>query len=245
MPEEPPLPPVPVIYEDESLIVLEKPAGLAVHPTARYHRCTLTAFLRTLGQKADPAHRLDRETSGLLVCGKGSAVTAVLKRAFATRQVEKRYLAIVEGWPGETTFEISLPLQLGRGEVRVRMEVGNGKPALTEATVKQRLLSPPGDRFALLELVPRTGRQHQLRAHLAAVGHPIVGDKIYGFDERCFVRFTEGAQTVEDQQHLRLPRQALHACSLSLNHPRSTQPCTWTSPLPVDLAGFLEGLSLV
>jgi 23S rRNA pseudouridine1911/1915/1917 synthase len=245
MPAEPPLPQIEVVYEDETLLVLEKPTGLAVHPTARYHRCTLTGFLRTRAQKADPAHRLDRETSGLLVCGKGSTATAALKAAFAAQQVEKRYSAVVEGWPAEQAFEIALPLQLGSGEVRVRMEVGKGKPSRTEACVKRRLLSSAGERFAVLELRPRTGRQHQIRAHLAAVGHPIVGDKIYGFDERCFVRFTEGALTLGDQLRLRLPRHALHACFLSLRHPVSGQSQQWESALPADLAAFLGGLTEV
>ncbi len=245
LPPEPPLPPIPVIYEDEALLVLEKPAGLAVHPTARYHRCTLTSFLRTRGPKADPAHRLDRETSGLLICGKGAAATAALKAAFASQSVEKRYLAIVEGWPENSAFEIALPLQLGEGPVRIRMEVGKGKPARTEASVKQRLLSRDAEHFALLELRPRSGRQHQIRAHLSAVGHPIVGDKIYGFDERCFVRYTEGALTAEDQLRLRLPRHALHACFLSVRHPVSGEQGSWESGLPNDLAGFLGGLTKV
>jgi 23S rRNA pseudouridine1911/1915/1917 synthase len=243
VPPEPPLPAVPIVYEDDALLVLEKPAGLAVHPTARYHRCTLTAFLRTRPTKADPAHRLDRETSGLLVCGKGSVATAALKAAFAAQQVDKRYLALVEGWPASESFEIDLPLQLGTGHVRVRMEVGKGKSARTEAIVKQRLLSPASEKLALLELHPRSGRQHQIRAHLAAVGHPIVGDKIYGFDERCFVRFTEGALTPEDHLRLRLPRHALHACFLSLRHPVSAEPSRWESPLPADLAEFLTSLN--
>ncbi len=244
-PSEPAAPELVVVAEDEALLVLEKPAGLAVHPTARYHRCTVTARLRTLPYRADPAHRLDRETSGLLLCGKGSSVTAALKRAFAAGVVEKRYLAIVEGWPDRDSFDIDLPLELGTGEVRVKMAVGRGKPARTEVLGCRRFLSPDGARFALVEARPRTGRQHQLRAHLSAAGHPIVGDKLYGFDERCFLRFTEGRLTTRDLECLRLPRHALHAHALSLAHPATGQTVAWTSQLPEDMAVFLSGLESV
>jgi len=241
-PEEPDAPSLEIVAEDPSLLVLEKPAGLAVHPTARYHRCTVTAQLRKLPYRADPAHRLDRETSGLLLCGKGAAVTGALKQAFAAGLVEKRYLAIVEGWPDHDAFEIDLPLMPSTGSVRIKMAIGPGKPARTEVLSCRRYLSREGARFALLTARPRTGRQHQIRAHLSAVGYPVVGDKLYGFDERCFLRFCDGEATEDDRLRLRLPRHALHAHALALAHPATGDRIGWESPLPQDLAGFLAEL---
>ncbi|MHB8419257.1 MAG: RluA family pseudouridine synthase [Myxococcales bacterium] len=243
-PEEPEAPALAIAAEDDAVLVVDKPAGLAVHPTARYYRCTLTALLRALPYRADPAHRLDRETSGLLVCGKTPQVTTALKRSFADGLVEKRYLAIVEGWPKHDEFAVDLPLELGNGEIHLKMATGRGKPARTEVIACRRYASAAGERFALLELRPRTGRQHQIRAHLSAVGHPVVGDKIYGFDERCFLRFTEGRLTDDDERRLRLPRHALHAQRLSLPHPCSGRSVAWESPLPADLAGFVASLRI-
>ncbi len=241
-PDEPPLPEVRVVAEDGDLLVVDKPAGLAVHPTARHHRCTLTAWLRRRTDgRWDPAHRLDRETSGLLACGRGEAAAA-LKAQFAAGRVEKSYLALLEGAPREDRFEVRLPLGLGAGAVRVKMAVGIGKPALTEILVRERLRSEAGEPFALVEARPRTGRQHQIRAHLAAAGCPVVGDKLYGPDERCFIRFTEGRLTAEDERRLRLPRQALHAFRLSLTHPADGRVRSWEAPLPADIATFLGSL---
>jgi 23S rRNA pseudouridine1911/1915/1917 synthase len=244
-PDEPSAPSPSILAEDDDVLVLDKPAGLAVHPTARYHKATVTAWLRELPYRADPAHRLDRETSGILLCGKRPAVTSALKRAFAEGQVEKRYLAIVEGWPQRDAFAIDLPLELGAGPVRVKMAVGLGKPALTEVVSVVRYAAQDGQRFALVEARPRTGRQHQIRAHLAAAGFPLVGDKIYGFDEMCFVRFADGGMSDEDQRRLRLPRHALHAYILSLPHPTAARTASFQSPLPPDLAAFLGTLRKV
>jgi 23S rRNA pseudouridine1911/1915/1917 synthase len=241
---EPPLPEIPVLAQDDHLVVLDKPAGVPVHPAGKYRDYTVTGFLGgRYPARPDPAHRLDRETSGLLVCGKGPTATASLKRAFARGEVEKRYLAIVEGWPLQRRFTVDLPLELGRGPVRLRMQVGQGKPARTDFRVLGLYATPRDDRFALVAALPRTGRQHQIRAHLQAAGFPVVGDKLYGFDERIFLRFIEGALSSEDQRLLRLPRHALHARRLTLTHPADGTRRSWRSPLPVDLRGFLRGLT--
>jgi 23S rRNA pseudouridine1911/1915/1917 synthase len=237
---------IPIIFEDDALLVLDKPAGLPIHPTGRYHHFTLTSYLRREGgPKADPAHRLDRETSGLVVCGKGLAATAALKASFARGRIQKTYLALVEGWPKGERFTIDLPLQLEGGAIRLRMATGQGKPAVTAVECRARLEGPGGEPFALLALQPHTGRQHQIRAHLAAAGLPIVGDKLYGADPQCFLRFTEGRLTQEDQRRLRLPRQALHAAALILPHPISGASLALASPLPADLRGFVDGLRWV
>jgi 23S rRNA pseudouridine1911/1915/1917 synthase len=125
------------------------------------------------------------------------------------------------------------------------MATGQGKAAVTEVERRARLQGPGGERFALLACHPRTGRQHQIRAHLAAVGCPVVGDKLYGRDPECFLRFTEGRMTDEDRLRLRLPRQALHAGGVTLPHPVSGELLSLTSPLPADLRGFLESLERI
>ena len=239
---EDPLPEISIVHQDEAILVLEKPANLAVHPAGRHHLHTLTAALAArVGARAHPAHRLDRETSGLIACGFGPW-SRDLKRAFALGEVSKGYLAIVEGWPEKETFVIDLPLELGTGRVRVRMAVGTGKPSCTELRVLNRYRNSGGERFALLRCSPRTGRQHQIRAHLGAAGFPVVGDKIYGSDETIFIRFTEGALTEADGRRLRLSRHALHAAELAFRHPVHGSIVAFQSGLPPDLSAFLQGL---
>jgi 23S rRNA pseudouridine1911/1915/1917 synthase len=239
---EDPLPEIPIVHEDEAILVLDKPANLAIHPAGRHHLHTLTAALAArTGARAHPAHRLDRETSGLIVCGFGPW-SRDLKRAFALGEVQKGYLAIAEGWPENETFVVELPLELGSGRVRVRMAVGTGKPSRTEVRVLNRYQNSAGEKFSLLRCSPRTGRQHQIRAHLGAAGFPLVGDKIYGPDETIFIRFTEGALTEPDRQRLRLARHALHATEITFRHPLSESLVTFQSGLPPDLSTFLGGL---
>ncbi len=236
---------LPILYRDGDLLVFDKPAGLPMHPTARYLSGTLVALARALakpGEKPDPAHRLDRETSGIVVCGAHPRATRSLKMSFAAGQVKKAYLAVTEGAPDEDAFEVDLPLSVGGQTVRVRAvgDRANGKPAHTRFRVLERR-TLFGEPFALVRCEPLTGRQHQIRAHLAEAGYPIVGDKIYGRDETIFVRFTEKALTPEDLAALRLPRHALHAAEIELPHPRDRTPFQLKAPLPPDLARFFEG----
>jgi 23S rRNA pseudouridine1911/1915/1917 synthase len=234
-----------VVYDDGALVVVDKPAGLPVHPTARYHLHTFTALARERfpARKVDPAHRLDRETSGLLACGGAPEDTKRLKRAFAEGRVAKTYLALALGAPAADRFEVDAPLALtGASAVRVRMHVhGGGQPSATEFEVLGRRAAPDGAPVALLACRPRTGRQHQIRAHLHHAGLPLVGDKIYGPDEEIFDRFTRRAMTPDDHAALRLPRQALHAWRLELPHPRTGDPLALEAPLARDLAAFWNG----
>jgi 23S rRNA pseudouridine1911/1915/1917 synthase len=256
-------PPVPVIFEDDALLVVDKPAGLALHPTARYHLSTLTHALETrhrnaAGEKPDPAHRIDRETSGLVACGRAPRWTRLLKAAFAARQVDKTYLALVEGAPASATFDIDLPLKVGGGRVKVRTNVvPDGAPSLTSCEVVQRYRDAAGKPLAMLRCVPRTGRQHQIRAHLLAAGFPLVGDKLYGPSEEIFLRLAEsgGAPapagefdeliTPGERAALRMWRQALHAESLVVPHPGTGQRMRFVAPLPGDLAALLATLQRV
>lgn len=253
-------PPLTLVHDDAALLVVDKPAGVAIHPTARYFKSTLTYALETRhrdaqGDKPDPAHRLDRETSGLVACGRNSLHTRALKAAFAARQVDKAYLALCEGEPASDAFEIDLALKVGGGRIKVKVLVDpQGAPSQTSCTVVARYRDPQGLPLALVRCVPRTGRQHQLRAHLSAVGLPIVGDKIYGPSEEIFLKLAEsgtgpaprgsfdGCLTDGERARLRLWRHALHASELALPHPATGARVAFTSPLPADVAQLLATL---
>jgi 23S rRNA pseudouridine1911/1915/1917 synthase len=237
------------VHDDGALLVVDKPAGLPVHPTARYSANTFTsaAKLRFPDRKVDPAHRIDRETSGLLACGSAPEWTKKLKRAFADGAVTKSYLALAAGRPAEDRFTVDAPLALTLASaVRVRMHVWEGGQAsVTEFEVLERRMAADGAPVALLACRPRTGRQHQIRAHLHHVGLPLVGDKIYGPDENIFDRFTKREMTDADRAALRIGRQALHAWRLELPHPRTGERIALEAPLPADLAGFWASCAVV
>lgn len=241
-----------VCYEDEDLLIVDKPAGLPIHPSARYYHHTLTTVLRERqapGEKWDIAHRLDRETSGLVVCGKRPEVSRTLKMAFERAgTIRKEYLAIVHGWPEQDQGRIDLPLGLLDHPLKVKMGVlpePEGKHSLTETRVERRFeVNVPwrGPQLALVRCFPRTGRQHQIRVHLAAIGHPIVGDKIYGPSDRYFADFADGKLADEARRELVLGRHALHAAAITLPHPRDGKPLRVEAPLPADMAALLAGV---
>ena len=239
-----------VVYEDEDLLIVDKPAGLPIHPSARYYVHTLTTVLRErqpAGEKWDIAHRLDRETSGIVVCGKRPEVTRTLKMAFERAgTIRKEYLAIVHGWPAGDVREIDLPLALLDHPLRVKMGVlpePEGKPSLTGTRVEKRFHADVpwrGPELALVRCFPRTGRQHQIRVHLAAIGHPIVGDKIYGPSDRYFADYADGVLSEEARAELVLERHALHAAAITLPHPRDGRALRVEAPLPVDMRTLVE-----
>ncbi|HEX4384237.1 MAG TPA: RluA family pseudouridine synthase [Myxococcales bacterium] len=252
--------PLRFVFEDEALLVVDKPAGLAIHPTARYHVSTLTWALEArhknaAGEKPDPAHRLDRETSGLVACGRNSLYTRNLKAQFAGRQVSKSYLALVEGHPVDDGFAIDYPLKVGGGRVKVKVNVDpSGAASVTSCEVLERYQDAQGKPLTLLRCIPLTGRQHQIRAHLHAAGFPLVGDKLYGPSEEIFLRLAESGGspapqgeyddliTQEERAALRMPRQALHAATLSFAHPITKEPLHFEAPLPEDIAGLIATL---
>jgi len=232
------------IYRDASILVLDKPAGLPIHPTARYRRGTLVTLLQQrYGSEPPvfPLHRLDRETSGILLCGCAPDATRHLMRAFAEGEVQKEYLAICEGAPGRDQFEVDAPIAEGGRLVRiaVRIDRSQGKPARTEFQVLKRFRRD-GAWFALLRSFPHTGRQHQIRVHLREAGFPIVGDEIYGPDEGYFDRFSRHCLEPEAWLRLRLPRHALHAALIRFEHPSNKSQVSFQSPLPADLQSFLR-----
>src|SRR5512140_71986 len=234
---------LPELYRDEWLLVLDKPAGLPIRPTARYHKGTLVSLLKERhgpGFRADPVHRLDRETSGIIVCGRTTEVCRTLMRAFVDGEVEKQYLAVTEGAPPQDEFAVDAPIAEGTELIRiaVRIDPVKGKPSRTRFRVVERF-SRAGERFALVRAFPETGRQHQIRIHLSAAGYPVVGDKMYGPDEGYFDRFSKHALEPEAWERLRLPRHALHAASIRFRHPATGEPVHFESPLPADLQDFI------
>lgn len=233
-----------VLYEDEHMMVVDKPAGLPMHASAKFYFNTLTrVLLERYGEDAPQiCHRLDRETSGCVVLAKSKETAAKLKTAFADKTTRKTYLAIVAGvpdWPVGETRTIDEPLGLVRDPealIQIRMQVyDDALPAITEAT----LLEQAGD-VALVRCRPITGRQHQIRAHLAAVGHPIIGDKLYAHGDEAFAAYCDEGLTLGLAVLFVLPRHALHAASIEIPHPATGEVLRVESALPRDLADFLR-----
>ena len=245
---------VPTIYEDEHLLAVNKPAGLPVHPTARYHKNTLIKVLES--QRRDCpflslGHRLDRETSGVMLVSKTRACDRALKKALEARaDIEKTYTALTWGVPdrgdGATSFRLERSMELDlTGSVKVKMRLSDAPSALYAATVfaiEATRRSDTGRIYARVSCTLETGRQHQIRVHLASLGAPVVGDKLYGPDERAFARSADGELTAADSEMLELPRHALHAARLSLPHPITGERLRLEAPLPGDMAAFWESL---
>ncbi len=240
-----PEPPCPrtfeVIYRDEHMMVIDKPAGLPVHVSAKFYFNTLTRVLseRYPDEKLQICHRLDRETSGVLVIARSKQSAAHLKGQFQRHTVKKTYLAIVHGEPPWDQTEVDLPLGLTTDPealIDIRMIArDDAPPARTRVTVLHRA---PG--YALVRCEPVTGRQHQIRVHLAEVGFPIVGDKLYAHGDEAFAAYCDNGMTPELLARFQLPRQALHAHSVRLRHPEADEEIQIDSPLPAELEEFFN-----
>jgi 23S rRNA pseudouridine1911/1915/1917 synthase len=227
--------PLRVLYEDEHVLAIDKPAGLVVHPAPGARRGTLVNALvhrmGTLAGVGDPerpgiVHRLDRDTSGVLLVARTPAALEALARQFRARSIEKRYVAIVRGALRPPSGMIDRPIgRHPRERKRMSVRSRRGRAAVTRWIVLERL---PG--ATLVQLRPETGRTHQLRVHLAALGHPILGDRVYG------VR--RGARPGEAT----CARQALHAAEIAFSHPASGARIVVRAPLPPDLETTLAAL---
>jgi 23S rRNA pseudouridine1911/1915/1917 synthase len=225
-----------IVYEDADLLVVNKPAGLSIHPTANCLYKTLTHWLRTQfpGAKINPCHRIDKETSGLVVCAKNRQSEALVKRAFMTGAIAKSYLAVVEGLLEEPrTITIPIGLQKSRGLVAIRMiEDREGKEA---KTLVMPLMRDQVAHHSLVLCHPKTGRQHQIRAHLSLIGHPLVGDKLYGKPDEFFDRLTRGFD--DGLLELGHKRHALHAARLRMSFKGKRH--VFRAPFPRDLADLI------
>jgi 23S rRNA pseudouridine1911/1915/1917 synthase len=223
-------PSVPILYEDDDLLVVDKPAGLVVHPAYRHPAGTLfdavSAYVQGHGE-AKPCllHRLDKDTSGAILLAKTEHARRHLVRQFEQHTIRKTYLALVCGAPDPASGEIDAPLRRDPLDRR-RMQIDpQGVPAHT-AYQTLKVLAPG---FAVVELAPLTGRMHQLRIHLAAQGTPIIGDTLYARPERW--------------AKLSPPRQCLHAHALAFRHPTTGMHLRVVSPLPADIRTILAALA--
>jgi 23S rRNA pseudouridine1911/1915/1917 synthase len=242
--------PLTIVYEDADLAVIDKPAGMMVHAGSgapEHNAGTLVnallhhfASLSDVGGALRPGivHRLDKQTSGLIVVAKNDLAHRELAEMFSTRALKKTYLALVHGHIAEDTGTITLPIarDLVR-RIRMTTRRANGRSAISHWTVLERITGPYGP-FTLVEVHIETGRTHQIRVHMQAIGHPVVGDFLYGAPH-----LIQPLDRFNPTGPLELERNFLHAAELELTHPRTGEPLHLTTQLPPELTAFLSSLT--
>ena len=236
-----------ILFEDEQVLILSKPGNLPCHPAGTFFNHTLWAWLKQ-SVKLPEVHfcnRLDRETSGLVIVGKSSDAAKRLNRALQQFDACKEYLVLVQGespaslqCKGWLIPDANSPVRKKRAFLEnLPKELPQAESACTEYT---RMAYQPLTNISLLKAILRTGRTHQIRATLCSLGFPVIGDKLYGVDERLFLKLASGSLSPEDQARLLLPRQALHAWKISFRVPAQNTPVQYSAPLPQDLRDFLK-----
>ncbi len=265
--------PLEIVYEDQDLAVVNKPAGMMVHAGAgatddeRNRGTLVNALLHRFGRLSQVGgevrpgivHRLDKGTSGLIVVAKNDVAHRKLAQQFSSRQVKKLYVALVHGWPAKDRGTVNT--EISRDPVRrTRMTArrSGGRAAVTHYEVRERIASCYG-KFALLHVRIETGRTHQIRVHMASIGHPVVGDALYGApkklrsiaartrgstkkisEARGPERRATGAGAQKSGGVLSLDRNFLHAAAIEFTHPRTGEPLSFSASLPPELGSFLE-----
>lgn len=247
--------PLDIVYEDDDLAVINKPAGMMVHAgagatdDARNRGTLVNALLHhfkslsEVGGETRPGivHRLDRATSGLMVVAKNDEAHRRLARQFSSREVHKTYVALVHGWPSKDRGTIQSAISRD-SQKRTRMTTrgAGGRDAITHYAVTRKIDSPYG-KFALLELKIETGRTHQIRVHMASLGHPVVGDTLYGAAAELRAQSNKKRASGMPAT-LTLDRNFLHSAKLELAHPRTREALRFSSALPEELEDLLQSL---
>lgn len=238
-PIDPPPPLPPILHEDERLVVLDKPSDLPMHPAGSRFQYALVGLARMAWPDAaiDLAHRLDRDTSGVVVVTKDKGANAFLKACFREGRAHKRYVARVRGRPAWSETVLRHPIGRADGPIRIQMAC---RPDGLAATTRVRVLARDGVRpESLVALEPVTGRTHQLRVHLARAGHPILGDVLYGTDAETFLAIRGRGRGRETDQRTHAPRLLLHARRLQIPHPDGGM-LDVSSPLPMEMVDRRE-----
>ncbi|MBW1799323.1 MAG: RluA family pseudouridine synthase, partial [Deltaproteobacteria bacterium] len=235
-----------LIHEDSSLIVVNKPPGLVIHPAPGHATGTLVhgllehcKELSGIGGVLRPGivHRLDKDTSGVMVVAKNDRVHQFLSEQFRTGTLKKKYVALVHGIPRANEGEIDLPISR-HPKKRKQMSVAHsgGKQAIT----RWRKMTAFGDRICMLSVTPKTGRTHQIRVHLSYIGHPVVGDPVYGHKHHRMKQHFDGRGYIPDT----IKRQMLHAETLGFVHPDREEYCEFEAPVPHDMEQLIEKMAL-
>lgn len=230
-----------ILHEDPGFLVVEKPAPLPVHPVGRFTEKNLLSLLRR-DRPSEAAglrivNRIDSETSGLVLVARSSEMAGRLGLLFEKREVTKDYTAVVIGKPARRKGLITLRLgTVHRGSAHMRCKDARGETAATEYEVLKG-----GEKFSLLRVMPRTGRKHQIRAHLAFIGHPVAGDKLY-IDSRIFERYMQEGWQDDMRRVVYSERLLLHASGLGFRHPESGRMLSFDSGIPECFKNFLKNV---
>ena len=235
---------LPILFEDQWMIAVDKPPGMAVHPSGRHLTGTLIDELhRRYRRPEDPEHdvvprllhRIDLETSGVVAVGLDEHFHHQVRKQFEDRLVQKGYLAVVHGCPDKLEGRIDFGIRPDKGSA-VRLKLTTCEPGLGQSAITNYRVVRSNGQFSLVEVRPETGRTHQIRVHMQAIGCPLVGDKLYGADEQLFLHGIAGELSDADREALVLDRHALHSHTLTFFHPCRDREVTIEAPLPREFA---------